>query len=72
MRMLTLLQDAARQQSEAFSVFTRETLPVRFHFADNHRIAPIYVMPNVGWAITNQNEHKSILQGGYNPKGVSR
>lgn len=29
-------------------------MPTRYHFSDNIRIAPIYVVPRLGWALTNR------------------
>lgn len=58
-------------------------MPKRFHFSDNERIAPIYLVPKVGWAITDhvsnstsmvhaddpQHEHEVLFEGDYQPKG---
>lgn len=67
---LELLEAAASRQS-GFGVYTHETMPERWHFAHTPRIAPIYVIPHIGWAITNHHEHKVGMQGTYSPKGVS-
>ena len=46
-------------------------MPERYHFDDNLRIAPIYVTPRVGWALTNRQEHVVDMGGNYEPRGVS-
>ena len=53
-----------------FEVHTHETMPKRWHFTANERIAPIYVFPKPGWVISNTHEHKVIMNGTYNVKGV--
>lgn len=35
----------------------------------NPRIAPIYIVPHHGWAITDTYEHQVVMKGSYNPKG---
>ena len=45
-------------------------MPKRWHFVQNPRIAPIYVVPHIGWAIINRHEQGQKLSGTYSPKGV--
>ena len=60
-------------------------MPKRWHFHDSERIAPIWVIPKLGWAITNhvrslcpassqsdmqQKELDEKLHGQYSPKGL--
>ncbi|KAG8992013.1 hypothetical protein FRB90_001117, partial [Tulasnella sp. 427] len=40
-----------------------------YHYSDNIRIAPIYVVPRVGWALTHRDEHLVEMGGSYEPKG---
>lgn len=40
--------------------YTHETMPERWHFNSTERIAPIYVVPHLGWALT---DHVSVVQG---------
>lgn len=47
-------------------MFTRETMLERWHFADNHRIAPIYVVPKEGYVLTDHVENGAGMS-----KGVS-
>lgn len=50
---LQILLDAADESDGSFAVYTRETMPERWHFNATNRIAPIYVVPKLGWAITD-------------------
>ncbi|KAI5899371.1 Phosphodiest-domain-containing protein [Schizophyllum commune H4-8] len=40
----------------AFDVFTHETMPQRWYFAGIDRIAPVYVVPEMGYALTTHEE----------------
>jgi hypothetical protein len=53
---LDLLHEAADSNPEKFSVYTHETMPERFHFSNSPRIAPIWILPNIGYALTNRKE----------------
>jgi hypothetical protein len=53
---LDLLLSAAADNSEKFNVYTPETMPERYHFAHNTRIAPIYVVPNLGYVLTTRKD----------------
>ncbi|WVQ96932.1 hypothetical protein IAU59_004040 [Kwoniella sp. CBS 9459] len=64
-----ILLDAADRSNDTFAVYTHETMPERWHFSHGHRIAPIYMVPKVGWAITTHHEHFVVFGGDYQPKG---
>jgi hypothetical protein len=66
---LSLLQQYAisHQPDSPFEVYTRDTMPERYHFSNNERIAPIYICPRLGWIVSNHHE----AGGGGRPKGVS-
>ncbi|KAK5129382.1 hypothetical protein LTR08_003542 [Meristemomyces frigidus] len=58
-----------------FDVYLRdENMPERYHFSDNARIAPLWIVPKVGWAIVTKDEFNvatSIERGlAYHPKGL--
>jgi hypothetical protein len=53
---LNKLLDAAANNSEKFDVYTHDTMPERYHFTHNTRIAPIYVVPKMGYAMTTSKE----------------
>ncbi|PVG02267.1 Phosphodiest-domain-containing protein [Serendipita vermifera] len=55
---LSLLQQysVSHRPNSPFEVYTHETMPERYHFSNNDRIAPIYVCPRLGWVVTNHHE----------------
>jgi len=63
---MSVLLDAAATNPEKFSVFTHKTMPERYHFTQNRRIAPIWVVPKIGYVLTNRK-----VGGRDMPKGVS-
>ncbi|GAA5991727.1 hypothetical protein JCM10908_001113 [Rhodotorula pacifica] len=67
--MLHRLQTAAAKPNSGFSCYTSETMPERWHFTGHERIAPIYCVPEVGWAITNHEELEVTMRGTYKIKG---
>ena len=44
------------KQSEGFDVYTHETMPERYHFTKNDRIAPLWIVPKTGWAIVKKSD----------------
>lgn len=52
----TDLLNASDKNPEKFNVYTHISMPERYHFADNERIAPIYVVPNIGYVLTTKAE----------------
>jgi len=53
---LETLLKASKENPEKFDVFTHETMPERYHFSHNDRIAPIYVVPKIGYILTTRAE----------------
>lgn len=53
---MNVLLAAADANPEKFDVFTHETMPERYHFSNSERIAPIYVVPRIGYVLTTQKE----------------
>lgn len=35
-------------------VYTRDSMPARWHYDDNARIAPVVVVPDIGWRVTTR------------------
>ncbi|KAK4056973.1 hypothetical protein OIO90_001873 [Microbotryomycetes sp. JL221] len=67
--MLAKLENASSQPGSGFRVFTDDTMPQQWHFTGNDRIAPIYVVPDLGWAISNRHEFDVKMKGQYVPLG---
>ncbi|KAM0750332.1 Phosphodiest-domain-containing protein [Meredithblackwellia eburnea MCA 4105] len=67
--MIKRLQAASESAKGGFKVYTPETMPERWHFSGHERIAPIYVVPHVGWAISDRHDFHVRMGGDYVPKG---
>ncbi|EGN98493.1 hypothetical protein SERLA73DRAFT_110021 [Serpula lacrymans var. lacrymans S7.3] len=63
-KYLDILLNEAGLNPGRFDVFTHETMPERYHFANHYRIAPIYVVPNMHYALTNRVEGESGVSKG--------
>jgi hypothetical protein len=68
------LVNSSRAYQDSVEVYTRETMPERYHFSNNDRIAPIWAIPKTGWAIVERPEWdvKEAKASGttYHPRGV--
>ncbi|KAI8294425.1 putative pyrophosphatase/phosphodiesterase [Colletotrichum sp. SAR11_240] len=58
-----------------FDVYLRDVnMPERYHFSNNKRIAPLWIVPKTGWAIVTKEEMdvaKALKDGSvYNPRGL--
>ena len=62
------------EHNENFDVYVKETMPQRYHFSNNDRIAPLWVIPKTGWAIVHKKDFdvKAAKAKGevYHPKGL--
>ncbi|KAK0946545.1 hypothetical protein LTR29_002013 [Friedmanniomyces endolithicus] len=58
----------------AFEVYLRDTdMPERYHFSNNDRIAPLWLVPKAGWAVVKKEELEFTLAEGdhaYHPRGL--
>jgi hypothetical protein len=61
---LQVLEEHASKSNGAFEVFTHENMPERWHFSGNERIAPIYVVPKLGYALTTKAEGDTGMSKG--------
>ncbi|KAJ5316364.1 Type I phosphodiesterase/nucleotide pyrophosphatase/phosphate transferase [Penicillium atrosanguineum] len=75
--LIVLQEQLARVASDyehAIEIYTKETMPERYHFTNNDRIAPLWVIPKTGWAIVERPEFdvKEALKTGeiYHPRGI--
>lgn len=75
---LQLLYEQAadkRKSNPNFDVYLRDKdMPERYHFSNNKRIAPLWIVPNTGWAIVKRDEFdiakakaKNLV---YHPRGL--
>ncbi|KAK2852161.1 hypothetical protein FQN49_005308 [Arthroderma sp. PD_2] len=77
---IPLIYEQARNNSlslgydDNLEIYTRETMPERYHFSNNDRIAPVWVIPKTGWAIVEKPDFdvKKAQKDGtvYHPKGL--
>ncbi|KAL8677470.1 MAG: hypothetical protein Q9186_006111 [Xanthomendoza sp. 1 TL-2023] len=62
------------EHNDNFDVYVKETMPKRYHFSNNDRIAPLWVIPKAGWAIVHKADFdvKAAKAKGevYHPKGL--
>ena len=63
-KYLRVLLNASQHSDGKFDVYTHETMPKRWHFTNNERIAPIYVVPRIGYALTDRVENGSGMNKG--------
>lgn len=62
-------------QNPGFEVYLRdENMPERYHFKNNDRIAPLWIVPTTGWAIVRRQELdvKKAKESGemFHPRGL--
>ena len=59
-----VLLNASALSDGKFDVYTHATMPERWHFVNNERIAPIYVVPRIEYALTNRIENGDGMNKG--------
>ncbi|TKY85646.1 hypothetical protein EX895_005185 [Sporisorium graminicola] len=72
----TLAHHALRRlqglERTGWTVYTRATLPARYHLrstAVHDRLAPLWIVPDLGWSITTHKEMAAFSDGVYAPRG---
>lgn len=71
---LDLLLRASDKNPEKFDVYTQDTMPERYHFTHNYRIAPIYIVPKIGYVLTTKAEGDVGMSkgvGDFFPRSIS-
>ncbi|EEH43817.1 uncharacterized protein PADG_00106 [Paracoccidioides brasiliensis Pb18] len=68
------LSKSSKAYHDSIEVYTRETMPERYHFSNNDRIAPLWVIPKTGWAIVERTEFDvkkmQMNKEVYRPRGL--
>lgn len=68
------LAESSKDYTDSIEFYTREKMPERYHFSNNDRIAPLWVIPKTGWAIVERPDFdvEEALAAGevYHPRGV--
>ncbi|KAK2590881.1 hypothetical protein QQS21_011435 [Conoideocrella luteorostrata] len=75
---IQVLYDALKAKAKSnpnFDVYLRDVdMPQKYHFSNNHRIAPLWIVPKTGWAIVTKDEFvvKDAKEKGlvYHPRGL--
>ncbi|TGZ82194.1 Phosphodiest-domain-containing protein [Ascodesmis nigricans] len=59
-----------RPGESKWDVYLRDkNMPTRYHFSQNERIAPLWIIPHTGWAIITRKEFPTKPKK-YHPKGI--
>lgn len=66
-RIVNVLTKAAERDPGKFAVYTHETMPEQYHFTNSDRIAPIYVVPQIGYVLTNHKDGDDMSKGVSDP-----
>ncbi|KAF5380642.1 hypothetical protein D9757_007065 [Collybiopsis confluens] len=53
---LDRLLTSKHPHAEGFDVYTKDNMPRQWHFAHHERIAPVWLVPKVGYALTTRKE----------------
>lgn len=68
------LTEKAEEFSDGVEVYTKDTMPDRWHFTKNDRIAPLWVIPKAGWAVVERPDFdvQEALENDivYRPRGI--
>jgi predicted AlkP superfamily pyrophosphatase or phosphodiesterase len=70
-----LVLKASKEAQPKFQVYLRDVnMPEKYHFSKNDRIAPLWIVPETGWAIVTKEEmdvEKAKADGSiYHPRGL--
>ncbi|EST05646.1 Type I phosphodiesterase/nucleotide pyrophosphatase/phosphate transferase [Kalmanozyma brasiliensis GHG001] len=66
------LSSLKSRQKRGWRIYTREDLPERYHLAAaqvQDRLAPLWLIPDLGWSITTHAEMATFADGVYAPRG---
>lgn len=61
---------AQRVDDPHFQVYLREDVPEHFHYSHNERIAPVVMIPDVGYAIVSHKDYDIHSGKDYRPRGI--
>lgn len=68
------LLETTKPHGNSIELYTRDNMPERYHFSNNDRIAPIWVIPKTGWAVVERPEwdvdKAQKNNQTYNPQGI--
>ena len=65
---------AESKKSDGFDVYTLDTMPERYHFTNNDRIAPLWIVPKTGWGVVKRTDfdiaEAQTVGKTFHPKGM--
>ncbi|RAO67452.1 uncharacterized protein BHQ10_003464 [Talaromyces amestolkiae] len=68
------LAEKAEEYSDGIEIYTKDTMPERWHFTNNDRIAPLWVIPKAGWAVVERPDfdvQEALAKDiAYRPRGI--
>ncbi|RCI12075.1 hypothetical protein L249_0730 [Ophiocordyceps polyrhachis-furcata BCC 54312] len=72
--LATVVKEKAKSNPNVDVYLRDEDMPERYHFSNNQRIAPLWIVPKPGWAIVKKDEF-NVEQGKkeglvYHPRGL--
>ena len=56
--------------SQHYSVYRKEDVPLAFHYSDNDNLAPLWIFPNEEWIIVTHTEVNKLNGSHYKPIGI--
>lgn len=60
-----------QRKSGHFEVYKRESIPMRYHYSHNERIAPLLVVPEAGWLLITHERYNRTRDGDvFRPRGT--
>jgi len=62
---------SAAEQTKTFKVYKKEEIPKKFHYGNNTRIGPIFVIAEVGYAFQNLYDAIEYYKKRFNVTGNS-
>lgn len=65
-----IYQYVKETENPHFQVYKRENMPARFHYNSTERIAPIILIPDVGYSIIRSTDYNQNSEKPYGPKGI--
>jgi predicted AlkP superfamily pyrophosphatase or phosphodiesterase len=65
-----IYQYTQQHENPHFQFYKREDMPERFHYNATERIAPIIMIPDVGYSIIRTTDINPATGKGYGPKGI--
>jgi len=60
----------AAEQTKTFKVYKKEDIPEKYHYGNNNRVGPIFVIAEVGYAFQNLYDAIEYYKKKFNITGI--